>query len=258
MADVQYDQQPPNERVAHRAALQVVPTIPLAVSIVPIEVETVQPMQIGMATPRAGVSEPQGSAEAPVPAAVVIWTEEQLLELTTSLPAMRTIRHQPRGLSTILKKLLERHTHCHHQRIKRRDSESLQAEVAAARWTWLGPSLLVRAYEAVIMRMTKERRPGSGESSALSWRASERHWPRQARGQSSCVCTCAICSPVRLTRAEMARTPCSRSTTLKADTMRASDKMDSCNIRSFTNSSDQHTRTADHTDSRCGAVTRCC
>ena len=57
--------------------------------------------------------------------------------------------------------------------------------------------------EAVIMRMTMERRPGSGESSALSWRASERDWPRQARGQSSCVCTCAICSPVRLTRAEM-------------------------------------------------------
>ena len=96
MADVQYDQQLPNERVAHWAALQVVPTIPLAVSIVPIEVETVQPMQIGMATPRAGVSEPQGSAEAPGPAAVVLWTEEQLLELPTSLPAMRTIRHQPR------------------------------------------------------------------------------------------------------------------------------------------------------------------
>ena len=28
----------------------------------------------------------------------------------------------------------------------------------------LGPTLLVRAHEAVIMRMTKEKRPGSGES----------------------------------------------------------------------------------------------
>ena len=36
---------------------------------------------------------------------------------------------------------------------------------------------------------------------------------------------------MRLTRAEVARTPCSQSTTLKADAMRASDKMDSCNIR---------------------------
>ena len=37
------------------------------------------------------------------------WTEEKLLELATSLPAMRAIRHQPRGLRqrtcTILKKL---------------------------------------------------------------------------------------------------------------------------------------------------------
>ena len=63
---------------------------------------------------------------------------------------MRTIRHQPRGLRqrtwTILK-LLQHHTHCHHQWVKRRDPESLQAEVAAARWAWLGPTLLVRAYE---------------------------------------------------------------------------------------------------------------
>ena len=47
--------------------------------------------------------------------------------------AMRTIRHQPRGLRqrtcTILKKLIQHHTHCHHHST-RRDSESLQAELA--------------------------------------------------------------------------------------------------------------------------------
>ena len=79
------------------------------------------------------------------------WSEVKLLELATSLPAMRTSRHQPRGLRqrtcTILKKLLQHHTHCHHQRSKRRDSESLQADVAAAWWAWLGPTLLVRASE---------------------------------------------------------------------------------------------------------------
>ena len=68
-----------------------------------------------------------------------------------SFRAMRTIRHQPRGLRhrtcTILKKLLQHHTRCHHQWVKRHDSESLQAEVAAARWAWLGPTLLVRARE---------------------------------------------------------------------------------------------------------------
>ena len=85
--------------------------------------------------------------------AAVRWSEEQLLELAASLPAMRTIRHQPRGLRqrtcTTLKKLLHHHhTHCHHhQWIKRRDSESLQAEAAVARWAWLGPTLLVWAYE---------------------------------------------------------------------------------------------------------------
>ena len=74
--------------------------------------------------------------QAPDPAAVSTWSEEKLLELATSLAAMRTVRHQPRGLRqrtcTILKKLSQRHTHCHHQWSKRRDPDSLQAEVAAA------------------------------------------------------------------------------------------------------------------------------
>ena len=106
-------------------------------------------MQIDMATLRAFQVESQGIAEAPDPTAAVSWSGEELLELATSLPAMRSIRHQPRGLRqrtcTILKKLLQHHTHCHHQWIKRRDSEYLQAELAAARWALLGPTLLVRA-----------------------------------------------------------------------------------------------------------------
>ena len=78
----------------------------------------------------------------PSPEAVVSWTEEQLLEMATSLPATRTIRHQPRargkGRAPFSRKLLENHTHYHNQKNKRRDSESLQVELAAARWAWLG------------------------------------------------------------------------------------------------------------------------
>ena len=164
MADAQGDPQSPSIRVACRAALQVVPTASLAMVAAPIEVESGQPMQTDLATPRAGQAEPQDSAEAPDPTAVVTWFEERLLELATSLPAVRTIRHQPRGLRqrtcTILKKLLQHHTHCHHQWAKRRDSESLQAEVAAARWAWLGPTLLVRAYEGSEHADGEELTPG--------------------------------------------------------------------------------------------------
>ena len=128
MADVECDLQPPNERVAYRAALLVVPTTLPALPAAPMEVETGQPMQIDMATPGAGEVEPKGNTKAPDPTAVVSWSEEQLLELATSLPAMRTIRHQPRGLRqrtcTILKKLLQHHTLSHHHWIKRCDSES--------------------------------------------------------------------------------------------------------------------------------------
>ena len=103
---------------------------------------TGQLMQIDMATSRAGQVESQGKAGAPDPTAVLSWSEEQTSELGTSRPAMRTIRHQVRGLRqrscTIPKKLLQHHTHCHNQWVKRRDSESLQAEPAAAWWAWLG------------------------------------------------------------------------------------------------------------------------
>ena len=60
--------------------------------------EPEQSTQIDVATPRAGQAESQGNTEAPDPTAVSTWTEERMLELATSLPAMRTIGHQPRGL----------------------------------------------------------------------------------------------------------------------------------------------------------------
>ena len=95
---------------------------------------------------------------------MVTWSEERLLELATSLPAMRTIKHQLRGLRqrtcTILKKLLQHHTHCHHPWVKRRYSESLQAELAAAGWARLGPTLLVRACEGGDYADNHGRTPG--------------------------------------------------------------------------------------------------
>ena len=109
-----------------------------------------QPTQTDMATPREGQAALHGNVEAPDPTAVGNWTEERMLELATSLPAMRTSRHQPRGLrqrTCARLKKLQHHTNCHHQWVKRRDSESLKAEPAAARWAWLGPTLLVRAYD---------------------------------------------------------------------------------------------------------------
>ena len=120
-----------------------------------MEADKGQPMQIDLATPRASQIEPQRDAGVPNPAAVFTWSEEKLLELATSLPAVRTFEHQPRGLRqrtcTVLKKLLQHHTHCHHQWTKRRDSESLQAELAG--WVprcWCGLMM------AANMRMSKD------------------------------------------------------------------------------------------------------
>ena len=90
IAALQNDLQPPSERVVHRAALQVVPTVLSAMVNVPMEVESGRPMQIDLATPRACQEELQSCAEAPDPEAVFTWSEEKLLELATSLPAMRT------------------------------------------------------------------------------------------------------------------------------------------------------------------------
>ena len=79
---------PERTRVADRAALQVVSTASPATVAAPTQDENGQPMQVDLATPRAGQEEPQGSAEAPDPPAAFIWSEEKLLELATSLPAM--------------------------------------------------------------------------------------------------------------------------------------------------------------------------
>ena len=148
MADVQCNEEAPCERVACQVALPVVPTALPTASAAPMDVEAGL-VPIDLATPRGSPLVRQGNVNARDPAAVVTWTEEQLLELATSLPAMRTTRHQPWGVRqrtcTKHKKLLQRHTHCHRQWVKRRDSESLQAELAAAWWAWLGPTLLVRA-----------------------------------------------------------------------------------------------------------------
>ena len=87
---------------------EVVPTAFPAMVVETMEIQNGQSMQIDLAAPRACQAEPQGSAQTSDPAAVFTWSEEKLLELATSLPAMRTIRHQPRGLRqrtcTILKK----------------------------------------------------------------------------------------------------------------------------------------------------------
>ena len=66
-AAVQSGPQPLGERVAHQAALQVVPTALSAMVAVPMEVESGQPMQIDLATPRACRAEPQSSAQAQDP-----------------------------------------------------------------------------------------------------------------------------------------------------------------------------------------------
>ena len=71
---------PLSERVACRGALQVVHTAFPATVAMPMDVENGQPMQIDLATPRACQAEPQGSAQAPDPAAVFTWSEEKLLE----------------------------------------------------------------------------------------------------------------------------------------------------------------------------------
>ena len=134
MADVQCDQQSACERVAYQAALQVVPTTLPTTPVAPMQVEAGQLVQIDMATPRASQLEWQGNSEALDPTAVVSWSDEQLLELPTSLPAMRTHPRGPRQRTCIVhKNLLQQHTHCHHQWVKRRDSESLQAELASPR-----------------------------------------------------------------------------------------------------------------------------
>ena len=105
-------------------------------------------MQIDMATPRAGQVELQGNAEVPIPLQRSAGPKSSYWSWRR--PCRRCVQSGTRRggqrTCTILKKLLQHHTHCHHQWTVRRDSESLQAELAAARWAWLGLTLL-RAYD---------------------------------------------------------------------------------------------------------------
>ena len=214
MVEVQDDRQVRDERVAHQVALGLGPA------------ETGQLTQVDIGTSRAGQAELQGNAEAPDPTAVSSWTEERLLELASSLPAMRAIRHQPWGLRlrtcVLLKKLLQHHTNCHHQLVKRRDSETLKGELAAARWASLGPTLLVWACDGGEHARRKVSVELAGKRAALA---------------ETCAWTELLCLYVRdmLAREVDARGDgthtLQQSTTLKADTMRASDKMDPCNVR---------------------------
>ena len=113
-----------------------------------------------MATPREGQAALQGNVEAPDPTAVGNWTEERKLELATSLPAMRTIRHQPRGLRqrtcAFLKKLLQHHTNCHHQWVKRRDSESSRLNPLQLR----GPGWVPRCWCGLTMAASMQSTMG--------------------------------------------------------------------------------------------------
>ena len=141
---------------------------------------------------------------------------------------MRTIRHQPRGLRqrtcALLKQLLQDHTNCHQQWAKRRDSESLKEELAGARWAWLGPTLLERAYDGgehavndgLIGLESAGKRAALAETGA--WTELFRLYVRDMLAREADA------------RGDGTHT-LQQSTALKADTMRASDKMDSCNIR---------------------------
>ena len=147
------------------------------------------------------------------------WTEERILELATSLPAMRTIRHQPFGLRqrtcTVLKKLLQNHTRCHHQWVKRRDCECVRTEFAAAGSAWLGPTLLVRACDGNELADNEGLRPGQRRKPSIELAAMR----ASLAETSSCVCMCATSCLVKLMRVVMAPTLCSKHA--RRDTMRA-------------------------------------
>ena len=68
---MQCDPQPPNERVAYRAALQVVPTAFPAMVAAPMEVENGLPMQTDLATPRCRPGGATGQCGSPGPCSSV-------------------------------------------------------------------------------------------------------------------------------------------------------------------------------------------
>ena len=127
--------------------------------------------------------------------------------------------------------LLQHHTHCLHQWIKRRDSESIQAEVDAARWAWLGPTLLVRA--CVGGEHAGDARLSLGQRRKLSIELAGKRatlaetgaWIELLRTYVREMLACEV-----YVRGDGTHTLL-QSTTLEADTMLASDKMDSSDIQ---------------------------
>ena len=98
MANVQCDDEVPCERVAHQVTLPEMPVALFAAGAEPIDVETGQLLPFDMVTPRCGPLVQEVNKGAKKNETVVTWTDEQLLEMATSLPARQMIRHQSRGL----------------------------------------------------------------------------------------------------------------------------------------------------------------
>ena len=140
------------ERVAHQAALQVVPT-QLTMPDTPEGVETGQPTQIDMAAPSAGwaVQKPRLPQQWSPGLRRSCWSWRRPCRRCVLSGTSRGARGKGRA-------------HCHHQRAKRRDSESLQAELAAAWWAWLGPPLLVRAHDGGVAD-----NDGLGRDGCVDW-----------------------------------------------------------------------------------------
>ena len=87
MADVQCDQESLADVLPTMSRFRWCPP-PSPPHRLHMDVEAGQLVQIDMATPRDSPLEWQGNVEAPDPTAAVSWSEEQLLELATSRPAL--------------------------------------------------------------------------------------------------------------------------------------------------------------------------
>ena len=145
-------------------------------------------------------------------------SEQLLLETTTSMPALRSIKHQPRSLRprtcAVLKKLFQHHTHSHEQWVKKRD------ESRAAMWAWLEPAVLVgptvkkltAGLQLKLSLQLADKRPALADSGM---------WTELLRAYVRDLLTHAVDTR----RAAIGTMQLS--TTHKADTFRASDWVDS-------------------------------
>ena len=118
---------------------------------VPMEVENGQPMQIDLGYTTCARRSHWAARKPRTPQQCSLGPRRSCWSWRLHCRRREPIRQQPRGLRqrtcTILKKLLQHHTHCH-------------PPVAAARWAWLGPTLLVRAYECSEHAEGAELTPG--------------------------------------------------------------------------------------------------